>query len=1612
MFLYYLRNLSITSVYDILSSGSSSSTRRSVRTGCVLSSHGCGLIGSSLSLRSFACCESTLSVSGLVHAGSVVRLSLVEGLEIASIFSVRSFGTFVRLGKNISAFNFVNVASSVSLRNSFSCGKSCSVLNFVSVGSGLSIRSFCRVSSSCSMCGPVQLSTRLSVSDWFKIGSVFSCRGNLRRTGRRLSVGTYLLVDSSCSIRQSVRVDSVFSVTGLTVFSSISNLSVIQRVEASSLLSIRARGCVGQNRGDGKQALSNYNSVHFGSCVAIRRFCNLPIRCTLLDYCRLGSSISFRSFGRSGSAPSMYGAIPASQSSKDKGVLLDSSPSVLQSVEFGSIVSVRSLTRLGLALSVCDTMSIESSLSVRQFVRCSSTCSVVGALTLGDSNKVRGHGYGFLSVADFGPLESTTSVRKFCRTGQRCSALGVLNVDSNSSVRCQLKCPSVVSVKNFHGGSSLSVRRFSRFDSAISIFAKTASSHCMSVLDFLNSGSAVSTRSYSRLDSSFSIVGKKRINSRFSMLDRVALDSALSLRNFIRLGSVVSIYGKCRAGGPVSLCNFCIFDSGMSVRAFVRLGSTLSAYGQSCKSGACTGSSCLSVRSFVRLGSSCSVAGLAAIGSFQKLSTVGFYQCASSLAIRQYVRSGAEGSIFGSSSMGSNSAVRNVLRIGRKSYSSVLDYLNIESSLSLRACLVFRAVNKPRISVLDAMCLGSNLSVRQAVAVPKHLSVYGSSLHGSILSVRRFGRCDRSLAVFDGCCIDSNLSVRDNVKNCGQFSIDDRNDSGSCLSVRQWLRLGSYLSARHNIQCHDCVSVRDNSIIYDTFSVGSTGEIESRISTIGSIALDSSLSVRNFIRLSSTLSCAGMFGIGSCMKLSLVGLLHIGSTLSVRSFVRAGDSLTAKDAWLGDSSVSIRSFVRIGSGSSGFSKIRVGGQVSFLDQASVDSNLSIRNFFRTPETLSAREWGEHDSAVSVRSWVMVDSALSVFGKVRTACASSILSYCNLGSALSTRGYGRFGARCSLVNSLFVGSTVSVRAFCRLGSSLSVLSTYNDEGNPNNDSGWLVVLNNKNADVSAKVTNKITGAGTFSVRQYVRFGSSCSCYDNVAIGSCFSVRQFARCSSSLSVLGKVRLANQVSMMGATLLGSTLSVRGYKRCGGPLSVIHYTHVASSFSVRRTVGIGGFTYGGSTYYNVHSTINHSPPTPSPTTTRAVKLGGKLSIGTDDDNNSSPDGNIGANLKSSLSIRGFLKIGKYISVLDCANFGSSLSVRQKIFAGAWAAGKGCCSVKNEVYLKETLSILGASQAFICAGHANSYLSVRDDCTPTYDAGIDIGYAQIRQNKSAPDQTTLDFYPMGISPIPSSPSSDPFLRMIYDSGNPAGTQHFGRIGGGSPNAWTVETNGGNVSDKRLKLNVHPLIHDLVTTYQRTNTNDREINTRTSQELADNAVRTIVSTLRPVSFKYKQSSESKFSRFGFIAQEVEAVLPSVVVTEEMKRKGDDEHFGDARKAIRYTDLLAVITMGLHSIDRASTELRQEINVIAKQVHYDTEKRLGPRLEALEKVLTQLVLETYSVESVHLPHVFLSGESNSDKELIMSLASNVLLNNTGSVVSSFNEIIIDSKSGRR
>jgi len=138
---------------------------------------------------------------------------------------------------------------------------------------------------------------------------------------------------------------------------------------------------------------------------------------------------------------------------------------------------------------------------------------------------------------------------------------------------------------------------------------------------------------------------------------------------------------------------------------------------------------------------------------------------------------------------------------------------------------------------------------------------------------------------------------------------------------------------------------------------------------------------------------------------------------------------------------------------------------------------------------------------------------------------------------------------------------------------------------------------------------------------------------------------------------------------------------------------------------------------------------------------------------------------------------------------------------------------------------------------------------------------------------------------------------------------------------WTADT-AVSLSDRRLKTNIMPLHRTLVarmTTLQANEpapppSDSTPMTSRSSRERTA-AVSWVLRELRPVSFQFRKTSEAKKMdgpRYGFVAQDVERILPDLVQT-----VGETKH-------MIYQDLIAMITLVVQDLQARLEKQNQDL----------------------------------------------------------------------------------------
>jgi len=144
----------------------------------------------------------------------------------------------------------------------------------------------------------------------------------------------------------------------------------------------------------------------------------------------------------------------------------------------------------------------------------------------------------------------------------------------------------------------------------------------------------------------------------------------------------------------------------------------------------------------------------------------------------------------------------------------------------------------------------------------------------------------------------------------------------------------------------------------------------------------------------------------------------------------------------------------------------------------------------------------------------------------------------------------------------------------------------------------------------------------------------------------------------------------------------------------------------------------------------------------------------------------------------------------------------------------------------------------------------------------------------------------------------------------------------------------------------------------------------------------LLRALRPVVYKYKEQAQSKPSRFGFIADELENTLPQVVRTYQ----GDQ---GKTWKGVVYQDFIAVLTAGLQEqmtrVDKieggakrgGSATLQRKVKMLSSRVsalssdlakERETRRALETKVETQQATLNAQQVELTRIDRLETQHV--------------------------------------------
>ena len=772
--------------------------------------------------------------------------------------------------------------------------------------------------------------------------------------------------------------------------------------------------------------------------------------------------------------------------------------------------------------------------------------------------------------------------------------------------------------------------------------------------------------------------------------------------------------------------------------------------------------------------------------------------------------------------------------------------------------------------------------------------------------------------------------------------VSGKAEFSSSLSVRSFVRLGSSLSS-NSVVVGLCLSVSEQSVV-SNLSVTGALAVTDVVSAEGPVCIMAIVSCNDRLILANSAEINGLLTgrngmeidgpitMHALSKLSASDSVELGSSLSVRAFVRLGNSLSVHTT-CACNDISVRQAVTMGT------VLSVSGEKPLLILS--DTPIDVRTDMNVMSNLSVGESSVFGAHVSVGGSVGVGAGLTVMGYSRINDSLSVLSSVFAGSSLSVttggliggilsvhgptilsedvdvlsggisiRGYSVVTGRASFGASVCIGSAgmfsvashdtifggqLSTTQSTRFGSSIRVISDTNVDGH--------CCCGSLTSD-SLTVTGPVSIQGNEVVSGSVMIASSLSVAGD--IGGVAAILESLILTSTLSVQGNTNLNGPVSVNSGSTLLPSLSVSEKLRCSGLLSV-HRETVSRRLSVDEAViFMESMSVGGPLVLRSSLSVGESAQFESLGIKNDCDIYGGVSVA-----ERVVCGTVSVRFDSKLS--GEVRVGDAMHVDATVTVSAGLSVAG-LTRAADADIAGSASVSGELIVFQATRLNGfvsVSGPMMCGSSQTvngvsimSSMSVQDHLQVGKSVSV-VDIAVFKHGLSALQAIVAGsgFSSVGSTVITNDLSVGGALRLGDFSLYANETQMISATSNGMGcfyGTWSFETPVAT-SDRRLKSDITPLAKSLQLR---------------KEDDSEPVSAWLLRELRPVSFVLNEGDGIR--RFGFIAQELERVMPELV----RKIVDSDGHSTEQTLSVIYQDLVAVLTMIVQDQDVQIAEMKK------------------------------------------------------------------------------------------
>ena len=866
------------------------------------------------------------------------------------------------------------------------------------------------------------------------------------------------------------------------------------------------------------------------------------------------------------------------------------------------------------------------------------------------------------------------------------------------------------------------------------------------------------------------------------------------------------------------------------------------------------------------------------------------------------------------------------------------------------------------LTVSGGIGISDNVNIGTTLNVGNSASITGALSTSSTLSVGSSASITGAATVGGILTTNQSLSVGTSANIGGSATVGGALSTNSTLAVTGSATVGGALSTSSTLAVTGAATVTGALIANNTLAVsgaatvGGSAAITGALSTSSTLAVTGAATITGALIANNTLAVSGAATVGG--SATVTGALIGNSTLAISGAATVGGSATITGALLANNTLAVSGAATVGGSATITGHLVANNTLAVTGAATVDGALS------TTSTLAVSGAATVGGSATITGALMANNTLAVSGAATVGGSATITGALSTSSTLAVSGAATVGGSATITGALIANNTLAVNSSATVGGALIASSTLAVTGAATitgalSTSSTLAVSGAATVGGSATITGALIGDSTLAVTGAATVGGSATITGALSTSSTLAV------GSSATITGNTTIAGQTILSNST--NSTTNSSGALTVAGGVGIQQDMYVGGNINAGTINSVGQLSVN-SGYFTVDASgdivtsgtqiINGGFGNTSLTTAGGAIIGGGLTVA--GQTNLNGPINMGNNTDSTgynngaVIVTGGVGISKNLNVHNNVNIGGASNLAGNLTVGttiqnANITNNGNMSVSGSsivtglITTNTGISVTNGGNNFTVDSSGDTVIAGTVNITNSGSSALNVTGSSTLQTLSVNGLSTINRQ-MTISDSTSCTSSTTGALLVAGGVGIGGSlnvntdivsAHGLKVGSrqtptfytatdgttiitnatdynGSGQSGALQVAGGAWFGESVSIGMDAHIAGTLYATQTTTVSDKRL--KENVVLIDNPLDKVMA-MRGVYFDWidKEKYNDK-NQIGFIAQEVEAVCPQLVVTKE-----------DGFKSVNYSQTVSLLVEAIKEQQDIINQLRADMD---------------------------------------------------------------------------------------